>query len=128
MKTIAKLLVAVAAIAGLSYFSFVVPLGDKTFYEHVVGISETHEARRLEEELEKKVHKTADGVSKEIEHRAGELVEARDRIVKDAKEKVLAGGETGAKDIAVKDVADQPSEADRQALNQLLRKKNAKTD
>ena len=50
LKTI--LFLAVAALLG--YFVFCVPLGDRTLYRHLVGISETDEAQALKDGLAKK--------------------------------------------------------------------------
>jgi hypothetical protein len=60
-KTIAVL----AALAALAYFAFFVPLGDRTLYRHLVGISQTDEAKALKDGLKEKASVLkADVVSK----------------------------------------------------------------
>jgi hypothetical protein len=134
MKTLIKLLVALVVVAGIAYFTFFIPLGSKTLYRHLVGISKTDEAKALEVELEKKVKTTAKNVSKELKTRASELAEVKDKIVSGIDESDEQ--EPAAKDMehskedrkALKDLVeekDQPSERDRQALNRLVKKKNS---
>lgn len=57
-----KTLVVLAVLAALAYFVFFVPLGDKTFFRHVVGISKTDEAEELKEELSRKAGDLKDDV------------------------------------------------------------------
>ena len=61
-----KLLVVMALLAVVGLFAFLVPLGKMTLWEHIVGISETDEARDLGSELENKAIGIKDEVSKRI--------------------------------------------------------------
>ena len=51
-----------AYLAKLAYFAFYVPLGKRTLYQHLVGISATDEAQELKDELSKK----AQGVKNDV--------------------------------------------------------------
>ena len=66
MFKLIKLLVVMALLAAVALFAFLVPLGKMTLWEHLVGISETDEARDLGSELENKAIGIKDEVSKRI--------------------------------------------------------------
>jgi len=66
MFRLLKWLIVLACLAGLAYFAFFVPLGERTLYRHIVGISETDEARELKEELSKKAQGVKDDVTSKL--------------------------------------------------------------
>ncbi len=66
MFKLIKLLVVMALLAAVALFAFLVPLGKMTLWEHLVGISETDEAKDLGSELENKAIGIKDEVSKRI--------------------------------------------------------------
>jgi hypothetical protein len=47
-----KMTLYVTALAALAYVTFLVPLGERTLYEHVVRISRTDEAQDLGREVQ----------------------------------------------------------------------------
>ncbi len=55
MFKLIKVLITLAGLVALTYFVFMVPLGEKTFYEHLTRIYKTPEAQDLGSELKKKV-------------------------------------------------------------------------
>ena len=66
MLKLIKFLVVMALLAAVALFAFFVPLGKMTLWEHLVGISETNEAKDLGSELENKAKGIKDEVSKRI--------------------------------------------------------------
>ena len=66
MFKLIKFLVVMALLAAVALFAFLVPLGEMTLWEHLVGISETDEARDLGTEIENKAIGIKDEVSKRI--------------------------------------------------------------
>ncbi len=133
MTKLIKLAVAAIVIAGIAYFAFVVSLGEKTLFEHLVGIAGTDEAKKLESELETKVKTTAQGVSKEIKQRAKELADVKDKIVSGDSDQSQVRPRQKKTDEGTLKVLDPPtrdkkgpSEQDRQALNRLVKEKNRK--
>lgn len=66
MFKLIKFLVVMALLAALALFAFLVPLGKMTLWEHLVGISETDEAKDLGSELENKAVGIKDEVGKHI--------------------------------------------------------------
>ena len=134
MKTLIKLLVALVVVAGVAYFAFFVPLGHKTLWGHMVGISKTQEAKTLEKELEKKVKKTAKGVTAELKSKAGDLAEVKDKIAAELDEAKKDDEDSDDEKHsepdkqALKELVQnktEPSESDRQALNKLVKQKNS---
>ena len=137
MTKIIKLCIALVVIGGLSYLAYFVPLGKKTFFEHMIGISETDEAKDLEKELGNKVKETATEVKEQVKDSASSLSKAAGKIVSNIGEE--KGDETAQKETVhskeakqsladLVDVKNEPSEEDRQALNQLVKQKNAKSE
>jgi hypothetical protein len=61
-----KWILLLVGLAALAYFVFFVPLGDRTMYRHLVGISETDEAQELKDELSKKAEDVKEDVSSKI--------------------------------------------------------------
>jgi hypothetical protein len=49
-----KGIVVLALLAALGYFAFFVQIGDRTLYRHLVGISQTDEAKALKDGLSDK--------------------------------------------------------------------------
>jgi hypothetical protein len=70
MFGILKWILLLIGLAALAYFAFFVPLGDRTLYRHLVGISETDEAQELKDELSKK----AQGVKEDVTSKLPTLV------------------------------------------------------
>ena len=66
MFKLIKFLIGMALFAAVALFAFLVPLGEMTLWEHLVGISETDEAKDLGSELENKAIGIKDEVSKHI--------------------------------------------------------------
>ena len=66
MFRLLKWLIVLACLAGLAYFAFFVPLGERTLYRHLVGISETDEAQELKDELSKKAQSVKDDVTSKL--------------------------------------------------------------
>ena len=103
MFRLLKVLLLLAGLAGLAFVVFFVQLGDKTLYQHLVGISRTEEARVLGGEIEKK----AEAVAGEVKHKVPALLSGQP-------------APESAPDAAP--LADIPRE-DRKALDALLRSK-----
>jgi hypothetical protein len=61
-----KWILLLVGLAALAYFVFFVPLGDRTMYRHLVGISETDEAQELKNELSKKAQGVKEDVTSKI--------------------------------------------------------------
>jgi hypothetical protein len=61
-----KWAIVLACLAALAYFVFFVPLGERTLYRHLVGISETEEAQELKDELSKKAQGVKDDVASKL--------------------------------------------------------------
>jgi hypothetical protein len=102
MFRLLKLLIVLACLAALAYFAFFVPLGDRTLYQHIVGISETDEAQELKDELAKK----AQGVKEDV-----------------ASKLPAMGAPSGPADGGAP--LSELSEKDRRALRELLRRAEA---
>jgi hypothetical protein len=103
MFKLIKLALLLVGLLGLAYLAFFVPLGEETLYEHLVGISETDEAAKLGDELEKKAKDISDDV-----------VETVPEII----------GKDAADDEKKADPLSQISDEDRAALSELLKQKN----
>ncbi len=117
MFKLIKFAIAIVVLAGIAYLAFFIPLGDKTFYEHLVGISKTREAKKLGNELEKQVDHTKTEISRTIKKQASKLSKAKIKnSASNAIDKVK-----NLKDIQLT----EHSEKDRSALNDLLKKKAA---
>ena len=102
MLKLLKLALLLIGLLGLAYLAFFVPLGEHTLYRHLVGISQTDEALKLGDEIEKK----AKDISADVAETVPELI---------------------GKDAEGKKSEDQPlsqiSDEDRAALSELLKKK-----
>jgi len=61
-----KWILVLACLAALAYVAFYVPLGDRTLYQHLVGISKTDEAKALKEGVSEKVRDVKDDVSSKL--------------------------------------------------------------
>ena len=112
MFKLVKFLIALVILAALVYFAAFVKLGEKTLWEHLVGISQTDEAEELKSELGEKAKEIQDDVSSKVP-----------AIGKDEDETKAGKGEeeTEKKDSSpLSDLSDE----DRQALIELLKKKN----
>lgn len=70
MIRIFKFAITLTALATACYFAFFVPLGSKTFYEHLKGISKTEEAQKFQHELKSKVKETTRDLSNEFQLRS----------------------------------------------------------
>jgi ABC-type sugar transport system substrate-binding protein len=126
MGSLIKSCITLAIIAGIAYLVFFVSFGDKTLYQHMVGISETKEAKTLGNEVGKKYKKTKKKVTREIKDQIKELTV-------DEKKSSSKASSTGAQD---KNRDDNPTEEsakegeqaehsdnDRQALKRLFKNK-----
>jgi hypothetical protein len=98
-----KVMLLLVGLVGLAYFSFFVPLGDHTLYEHLVGISETDEAQQLGDEIEKKAQDISEDVAESVPALVGK-----------------GDGEPSEAGIPLSQISDE----DRTALSELLKKKN----
>ena len=125
MSGLLKTALALALLGGLGYGFFYVPLGSKTFYQHLLSIAETREAKTLGTEMEKKYQQTEQRIKTEIKSTISNLAESNAR---DSKNKASApravDQASGSKPDA--DVPADISEQDRQALKQLFRRKIGK--
>ncbi|MCP4602221.1 MAG: hypothetical protein GY847_17175 [Proteobacteria bacterium] len=133
MVKLIKSVIVLVVIVGIGYFIFVVPLGTKTLYRHVVGISETEEAKELKIEIEKKVKETAKEISAELKQRTSDLSEAKKEPVPDAAKEVKSEAvEHSKKDREALDSLlenkDRQDGADRHAVKQPLPEKDSKTN
>lgn len=66
MKLI-KAAITLTGLVVLAYFVFMVPLGEKTFFEHVTRISQTPEAQDLSSELQKKVETAGLSIKRKLD-------------------------------------------------------------
>jgi hypothetical protein len=73
MGSLLKSCITLVIIAVIAYLVFFVSFGDKTLYQHVVGISETKEAKILGTEVGKKYKKTKKKVTREIKGQINEF-------------------------------------------------------
>ncbi len=131
MIKLVKVAIAVVLSGLVVYLALTVSLGERTLYEHLLGIAETKEAKNLEKEIGKKVKNTTDGVKKELKKRASELSDVKDKIIS---ETVKSDKDDAADKNSKHKATDEhihekngPSNDDREALNQLVKKKNRKT-
>ncbi len=130
MIKVIKITIVVALVGLVVCLAMTVSLGNRTLKEHLVGISETREAKNLEREIGKKVKKTTDGVKKELKQRAFELSDVKDKIISETlKSNKDDAAEKESKPTISGELAhgnNGPSNDDREALNQLVKKKNRK--
>ncbi len=138
MFKLIKLSIALGVIAALSYFTFKVPLGKKTLYEHLVGITKTDEAQVLGSELGKKVDGATKDITREIKKHASKLTVDEMSKGRDKNGGDSVGGTSTGKAISKTDresldnliktkVHPEPNEQDKKALNRLLHEKNRAT-
>jgi hypothetical protein len=126
MGSLIKSCITLAIVAGIAYLVFFVSFGDKTLYQHMVGISKTRAAKTLGNEVEKKYKKTKKKVTREIKDQIKELTA-------DEKKSSSNSSSTGAQnknrtddtaeENAEKDEQAEHSDNDRQALNRLFKQK-----
>lgn len=121
-----KSLFTLAVIAGILYLVFFVTFGDKTLYQHMVGISETREAKTLGHEVEKKFRKTKKEVRRELKNQLKEFTADDDRPAGKAASRsepdpVEHDGPSGKHAETEKEA--EHSNEDRQALKQLFTQK-----
>ena len=95
-------------IAVVAYLFLILPLGEKTLWEHLVGISKTEEAIDLKQELGKKV----DGATTKLKKRATKL--AIQELDSQARESKVSGDGKAPKEV---------SDDDRRQLTQLIQAK-----
>lgn len=103
-----------AFILGLSYFTFMVPLGDKTLYHHLQGISKTPEAKTLGDELGKKAKKTKATMRRDLGKTISTFMDNEDSS---------KSGIKPVDDTTNKDLSDEHSDRDRSALKSILKEK-----
>lgn len=103
MFKLLKVLLVLVGLAGLAYITFFVPLGERTLYQHFVGISETEEAQALGDEISKK----ADDLKTDVAEKVPEIIKADE-----------------PKPTGSNDPLAEISDEDRAALSELLKKKN----
>jgi hypothetical protein len=103
MLSFFKWLLVLLCLAALAYFAFFVPLGERTLYRHLVGISETEEAQELKDELSKKAQDVKDDVAEKIPSIG-------------AKDDARGSGDAAGAPLSA------PSEKDRRALDDLLKR------
>ena len=119
----------------MAYFTFFVPLGEKTLYQHMVGISETSEAKKLGSELEKKAEDVADEVIERVPELKGEsrskgknkdnaAEKKHTNSIKKGSDQDSEQSKTHKHQLKVKKPLSEPSDNDKKALDNLLRKKN----
>jgi len=99
-----KWILLLVCLAGLAYFVFYVPLGERTLYRHLVGISETDEAQELKDELSKK----AQGVKNDVTSKLPSLA---------APDQARGSGGT-----ATGTPLSEQSDKDKRALDELLKR------
>jgi hypothetical protein len=126
MGSLIKSCITLAIIAGIAYLVFFVSFGDKTLYQHMVGISETREAKTLGNEVEKKYKKTKKKVTREIKDQikdlaADEKKSSSSASLTGAQDK--SGADDTAEENAEKDEQAEHSDNDRQALKRLFKQK-----
>jgi hypothetical protein len=119
-----KFILGLLTVCLLAYVAFFVSFGNKTLYQHLVGISKTKEAKVLGREVEKKVEHTAEDISHTIKEKVPKMVESVYR----QEEKDTLGKEPAKEDKqALKKLIrakEQPSAQDKKALQELIQKKN----
>jgi hypothetical protein len=126
MVGLVKSCITLAIIAGIAYLVFFVSFGEKTLYQHMVGITETKEAKTLGNEVEKKYKKTKKKVTREVKDQINEMTS-------DEKKSSSKDSSRGSRDTrqiddksganADKDKQAEHSENDRQALERLFKQK-----
>jgi hypothetical protein len=99
-----KWMIVLACLVGLAYFAFFVPLGKRTLYQHLVGISATDEAQELKDELSKK----AQGVKNNVTSKLPSLSAPSAPVAPE--------GERAGYPLS------DPSEKDRRALRELIKR------
>jgi len=114
MFKLIKILIVLAAVAGLAYFAVFVKLGELTLWEHVVGISRTDEARGLKTELESKATEIKRDVVEQVPVLRGDEGDRRGDA--DGEHAAAAGDRT--------EHLSELTDEDRAALIRLLREKN----
>ena len=125
MIKIVKFAITLTALASALYFVFFVPLGSKTFYEHIKGISKTNEARRFQYELKNKVKETAKDLSYEIHSRSRRFSDDdKDLAKKTTQKDESAIEEPNPSDLRVPSAV---GEEGRQAVLQIIREKTLPT-
>jgi hypothetical protein len=126
MGSLIKSCITLAIIAGIAYLVFFVSFGDKTLYQHMVGISETREAKTLGNEVEKKYKKTKKKVTREIKDQIKELAADEKKASSNAS-LTGANDKSGAGDTAEENAENdeqaEHSDNDRQALKRLFKNK-----
>jgi hypothetical protein len=104
MFRLLKWMIVLVCLAGLAYFAFFVPLGERTLYQHLAGISATDEAQELKEELSKKAKGVKDDVTSKLPSLSAPIAPA-----------APAGEKAGSP-------LSDPSEKDRRALRELIKR------
>ena len=108
MFTLIKFIFSLTVIAVVAYVFLIMPLGEKTLLEHLVGISKTDEAVDLKQELGKKV----EGATSKLKRRASQL--AQEELEKQAQESKVSDDSPTLKEV---------SREDRRRLTQLIQTK-----
>jgi hypothetical protein len=126
MVSLVKSCITLAIIAAIAYLVFFVSFGDKTLYRHMVGISQTKEAKNLGNEVEKKYKKTKKTVTREIKGQITEMTSDENKSSSKAssgkaRNTNQADDKTGEN--AEKDDQAEHSATDRQALERLFKQK-----
>ena len=120
MIKIVKFLVTLIALASACYFAFFVPLGSKTFYEHLKGISKTEEAQKFQDEITNKVKETARVLSNEFQSKSRRF-SATDKD--SSKTTARKSPDAEPKKSAAKPISPR-GEGDRQAALNVIREKS----
>jgi hypothetical protein len=107
MFRLIKWLIVIVCLAALAYFALFVPLGERTLYQHLVGISKTDEAQDLKAELSKKAKDVKDDVTSKLP-----------TLGPPAGSKNPSGEGAGSP-------LSEPSEKDRRALRELIERAQA---
>lgn len=122
MIKLVKFLIALVIVAALVYFAGFVKLGDMTLWEHLVGISRTDEAKGLKDEIGQKAREIKEDVASKVPA-LGEDDTDDDKKPREGSAKGEGEGEAAADKKDASPLSDL-TEEDRQALIDLLKKKN----
>ena len=119
MFSLIKGAIALVVVAAVAYFSYFVPLGELTLWEHMVGISHTSEAQALGDALGAE----AEAAAKEVSRRVAEAARSRDG--RGQGDRADGGAPISADDRrAIEQLIRhrvQPDEQDRDALDKMIK-------
>lgn len=124
MFTLIKAGIALVVGGAVAYVTFFVPLGEKTLYQHLAGISATPEAQELGDEVRKKIDDAAEQIKTGAVNASLEVAADPPEGAREAAAEAVSEDDRQELREVIRAAA-QPTEEDRARLSELISQKAA---